>query len=175
MITKTAIINAALRLAEKKDIDRITVTDVVKECHITRQTFYYHFQDMFAVLEYGMDWEIREVVEKNKNCSSIEEVLYNYYDSFVVNNKLIISKLLVSRYSRQVLEMLVASLKSYFLQVVEKGRQPIEMRYKDVDFFLDYHVWAIAGLFFQWSENKDSQVEDGIRQITKILKGELHI
>jgi AcrR family transcriptional regulator len=35
----------------KKPIDKITVRDVVDECGINRNTFYYYFQDIYAVLE----------------------------------------------------------------------------------------------------------------------------
>ena len=49
--TKKAIMEAFLRLIGKKALDKITVRDIVDECGINRNTFYYHFQDMYAVLE----------------------------------------------------------------------------------------------------------------------------
>lgn len=49
--TKKAIMEAFLRLVGKKTLDKITVRDIVDECGINRNTFYYHFQDMYAVLE----------------------------------------------------------------------------------------------------------------------------
>ena len=49
--TKKAIIESFLHLASKKPLEKITVRDVVDDCGINRNTFYYHFQDIFAVLE----------------------------------------------------------------------------------------------------------------------------
>jgi AcrR family transcriptional regulator len=49
--TKEAITGAFLRLIGKKSLEKITVRDIVDECGINRNTFYYHFQDMYAVLE----------------------------------------------------------------------------------------------------------------------------
>lgn len=49
--TKKAIVESFLRLVGKKPIDKITVRDVVDECGINRNTFYYYFQDIYAVLE----------------------------------------------------------------------------------------------------------------------------
>ena len=49
--TKKAILESFLRLAEKKPIDKITVRDIVDDCGVNRNTFYYHFQDIYAVLE----------------------------------------------------------------------------------------------------------------------------
>ena len=49
--TKQAITDSFLHLAAKKPLEKITVRDVVDDCGINRNTFYYHFQDIFAVLE----------------------------------------------------------------------------------------------------------------------------
>lgn len=49
--TKQAIIEAFIKLASKKPLEKITVRNIVDTCGINRNTFYYHFQDIFAVLE----------------------------------------------------------------------------------------------------------------------------
>ena len=49
--TKKAIVESFLYLAGKKPLDKITVRDVVDDCGINRNTFYYYFQDIYAVLE----------------------------------------------------------------------------------------------------------------------------
>ena len=43
---KELIAAAAGRLLLRRDGKKLTVTDIVNECHITRQTFYYHFEDI---------------------------------------------------------------------------------------------------------------------------------
>ena len=50
-LTKKAIIQSFMHLASKKPLEKITVRDVVDHCGINRNTFYYHFQDIYAVLE----------------------------------------------------------------------------------------------------------------------------
>ena len=50
-LTKKAIIGSFMHLAAKKPLEKITVRDVVDHCGINRNTFYYHFQDIYAVLE----------------------------------------------------------------------------------------------------------------------------
>ncbi len=49
--TKKAIVESFLRIIGKKPLDKITVRDVVDDCGINRNTFYYYFQDIYAVLE----------------------------------------------------------------------------------------------------------------------------
>ena len=50
-LTKKAIIASFMHLASKKPLEKITVRDIVDDCGINRNTFYYHFQDIYAVLE----------------------------------------------------------------------------------------------------------------------------
>ncbi len=57
--TKKAIIASFLHLAGKKPLDKITVRNIVDDCGINRNTFYYYFQDIYAVLEGLCDDVIR--------------------------------------------------------------------------------------------------------------------
>ena len=52
---KSMIADTFSQMLEKEDIDKITVTKLIGECHISRQTFYYHFRDIMDVL----DWTFR--------------------------------------------------------------------------------------------------------------------
>ena len=51
---KETIADAFIALARKKSIDKITVKDLVDYCDISRQSFYYHFQDILEVIEWNM-------------------------------------------------------------------------------------------------------------------------
>ena len=59
--TKDDIVSAFLSLIEREDFDRITVTDLVEMCDISRQTFYYHFDDIDQMLRYAFDAETKRI------------------------------------------------------------------------------------------------------------------
>ena len=40
------------KLAQRGNIDKITVKALIEECHISRQTFYYHFQDKYELINW---------------------------------------------------------------------------------------------------------------------------
>ena len=50
--TKEALGNALKKMLSVKPIDKITVKDLVEECGVNRQTFYYHFDDVYDLLEW---------------------------------------------------------------------------------------------------------------------------
>ena len=49
--TQQIIQTAFIRLLNQKPLDRITVKDIVSECNVSRNTFYYYYQDIYALLE----------------------------------------------------------------------------------------------------------------------------
>lgn len=50
--TKETIIDAFWQLLEEKPFNKITVQNIVERCHLNRNTFYYHFQDIPNLAEY---------------------------------------------------------------------------------------------------------------------------
>lgn len=66
--TKSQIMAALGQLLQTKRLDDITVTELVEWCNISRQAFYYHFSDLYGVVDYG----IHQLMEELK-ASSPEE------------------------------------------------------------------------------------------------------
>lgn len=58
---KQTIAQAAKTLLMDKNIKKLTVKDIVEECHITRQAFYYHFEDIPALFR----WMLERNIEQN--------------------------------------------------------------------------------------------------------------
>ena len=52
--TKQDILDTLLILLRDKTISDITVKDLTERCGISRQAFYYHFQDLYAVVDWGL-------------------------------------------------------------------------------------------------------------------------
>ena len=51
MTAKETIKAAFIRLLEERPLREITVKDIVEDCGVNRNTFYYHFRDILALLE----------------------------------------------------------------------------------------------------------------------------
>lgn len=49
--TKLAITECFIQLSKEMPIEKITVTKITERCGINRNTFYYYYQDVFALLE----------------------------------------------------------------------------------------------------------------------------
>ena len=49
--TKKKLASALKQAMKKKPFGKITVSELIKTCGINRNTFYYHFEDIYALLK----------------------------------------------------------------------------------------------------------------------------
>ena len=61
--TKHAIVATFWQLLEEKTYNKITVQDIVDRCHVNRNTFYYHFQDIPSLAEWSVEIWADEVIK----------------------------------------------------------------------------------------------------------------
>lgn len=59
--TKNEIVTALTGLLQSKRLDDITVTELVERCGISRQAFYYHFSDLYGVVDYAVQHLLEEL------------------------------------------------------------------------------------------------------------------
>jgi AcrR family transcriptional regulator len=65
--TKKAIMETFLSLLDEKELDKITVKEITTKCHINRNTFYYHFIDIYDLLNQILKLESSKVIESCNN------------------------------------------------------------------------------------------------------------
>ena len=51
--TKLALEASLKKLLLKKPVDKITINDLTEDCGISRMAFYYHFKDIYDLIECG--------------------------------------------------------------------------------------------------------------------------
>ena len=61
--TKTIIVQAARELMRQRNLDAITVEMIASACHISRNTFYYHFEDKYHMLRWMFQQEMQPALD----------------------------------------------------------------------------------------------------------------
>ena len=61
---------ALKRLIKEQPFAKITVQDIVKECNINRNTFYYHFENNYDLLSYTYSREVQNIVDSFHNANA---------------------------------------------------------------------------------------------------------
>ena len=84
--TKQAIRKAFLELLNERSLSKITVRDITDRCGINRNTFYYHYQDMPALLEEICSIQVERIVADHPSISSFADCL-DVIIKFALENK----------------------------------------------------------------------------------------
>lgn len=76
--TKRKIADCVKQLMRKKEIRKITIQDIMDETHMSRQSFYYHFKDIYDVLEWVIEYDFTGRIAYQEN-ESVEEWVLNQF------------------------------------------------------------------------------------------------
>lgn len=88
--TKKTLAESLKKAMRTKPLSKITVSEIIKDCGVNRKTFYYHFEDIYALLKWMLEQEAIEVVKNFDLLVNPEEALAFVID-YVDANKHIIN------------------------------------------------------------------------------------
>lgn len=71
--TKRKMAESLKKFMAKKPFDKITVRDILEDCDISRQTFYYHFEDMYDLLTWLFETELISLLQESENVLTWDE------------------------------------------------------------------------------------------------------
>jgi len=144
--TKEHIYNCFLKLLETRKYDDLNINDIVDLAEVSRQTFYYHYDNMFDLFEYAIDRERKSRIE----AYSHESLLDNLGEDIVTlgNLKPLVNAVYRSR-SGPKLEMYIFN--NAYRQAVEFFRShENSIGGENVDFVSRFLAHAYAGMVSDW-------------------------
>lgn len=86
--TKKMLANTLISLMKKKPLSKISISEIVKECQINRKTFYYHFEDIYGLLEWHLEQEINSIINPSITLDQIDTAIHISTDYMEKNSYL---------------------------------------------------------------------------------------
>lgn len=169
--TKEALGNALKKMLSVKPIDKITVKDLVEECGVNRQTFYYHFDDVYDLLEWVFEEDANRVLPQEIFYDEWREnviMFFHYlYDnkSFVLNIFNSQNRSYLLRYFKRRLHYCIHG----FAVIVADG---MNIEWSDLEFVCEFYANGVVGLISQWLDmNMEMPPEVTEERFIKMLDG----
>lgn len=147
--TKNEIVGALRELLQAKRLDDITVTELVERCGISRQAFYYHFSDLYSVVDYAIQQLLDElgVAGPEDWRSSLEQVL-----TLLRGNRTLVLNV-YRAYERSYVEH---DLRRWARPLVEARVRMAAQRYSvtedQIGFMTDLLTQSLASIVLSWAE-----------------------
>ncbi len=160
-LTCRALAAAAVSLLEERPLDKITVKDITDRCGLTRNTFYYHFQDIYALLGYIFKEEADTVLEKYSVREDWKGVFLDILTYLKKEKKMVEHVYNSSR--QEELELYVQQVVgAYALQFIEIETAGQEVSRHVKETVADFYRNAFVGATFQW-------VRDGMKITPSVM------
>ena len=146
---KAAICRSASELLTKKRTKKLTVKDIVEECGITRQTFYYHFQDIPSLLEEIIVEMTAKVIETLPEESTFEEKVTAALEEIDSNKRMIYH--IYGSSNREFYEKQLMKICDYVTRTYIRSRDYSEkVASKDLEFVISYLKCELFGQLIDW-------------------------
>lgn len=169
--TQKAIKESFLKLLNEKPLSRISVRDIVEDCGINRNSFYYHFRDIPTLLEEIIVEEMNGIIEKYPTVTSLDEC-FDAAFSFAVEHKKAAAHIFNS-VSRDVFERELMKLCTYAITAyVDTAFAQQQIRPEDRRIFIHFIKCECFGLMIDWlgSNMEDAAIVD-LHRLTELCRG----
>lgn len=165
---KEVIAEAVRTLLMDKKVKKLTVKDIVEECHITRQSFYYHFEDIPHLLL----WIMQQGVERMKieaRKQEGEEGALKCFFLLAINVKPYIESTMESNYGEELARLFKQQMDQMFDEIAEnkglhQSADPAELK-----LLMRYHCHAIMGIISEWTEEDTRNLDQIVHEVYQIL------
>lgn len=171
--TKKAIVDSFLKLLSEKPLDKITVKDIVEDCGVSRNSFYYYYQDIFALMDDMFSSETEKALQLEQNFSSWQDALIGALQ-FALQNKRVIANVCHSGSRDHVERYLYSVTEKVLKECVDFLSKDLHTSEWDRQFIAHFYMYALVGLFLEWVDNglKD-EPEAVIRRMGTLLDGNM--
>ena len=169
---KGMIADTFMQLSREKNVDKITVKDLVERCGISRQTFYYHFQDILEVIEWSAEQAFQKLLERSMETDDAEAVFQDFITASDEASAML-RKLLNSQKREQVERLMVRSVRAYLQELIRRKGPIADIPYEDAEAALSFCTYGIVGLLLEYCEKKDVDRERLARQMYRLLTGRM--
>lgn len=171
--TKRALEASLKNLLLQKPLDKITINDIAEDCGISRMTFYYHFRDIYDLVEWTCVEDATRALKGKKTYDTWEEGLLSIFQAvrdnkpFIMNVYHVVSRERIEQY-------LYPLIHGLLMGVVEEKSADMVVNEDDKQFIASFYEYAFVGVMLEWIRNK--MKEDPaviVERTSRLLKGNI--
>ena len=164
-VTKRALERSLKNLLLKKPLTKITINDIAEDCGINRMTFYYHFKDIYDLVEWSCLEDARKALEEKKTYETWQQGFIQLFEA-VRENKPFIMNVYRCVHREQVEKYLKPLVDNLLLGVINEKAAGMAVRDEDKSFIAQVYSYVFVGLMLDW-------IRDDMREAPEALVGRL--
>lgn len=163
--TKNLIRDVFIEMLNEKPLAKVTVTDIAKKCDINRNTFYYHYQDIYEILSEIFQKELKKVIEEYNDTLSWEES-FLLAAEFALENKKAVYHIYNSIRREELEDYIYQVSGNIMTRYVHKKSEEIPASKGDKKLIATFYQSALTEMVLRWIQ--DGMEEDPYKIIKRI-------
>lgn len=170
--TKKALAASLKKLLKKKPLDKVTVIDIAEDCGVNRQTFYYHFKDIYDLIEWIYLSEALQALDGNKTYDTWRDGFLHIFKYVLDNREFVLST--YHSVSREYLERyLYNEVYNLLIGVVEEKADGMNVRDEDKKFIADFYKFAFVGIVLEWiGQGMKAEPKSIVEKVNTLIYGD---
>ena len=171
--TKKKIREEFIKILNERPLNKITVKDIASACEINRNTFYYYYTDVYALLSELFQTELQTVTDEYNETFSWEES-FIVATKFALENKIAINHVYNS-IQREELEDYIYNVSGHVMnRYVEKLSDGISASSGDKKLISSFYQCALTEMVLRWIASGMKEDPDTIvRRIGQLFDGHI--
>ncbi|MDD6810459.1 MAG: TetR/AcrR family transcriptional regulator [Lachnospiraceae bacterium] len=147
--TKSALEASLKKLLLQKPIDKITINDLASDCGISRMAFYYHFKDIYDLVEWSCVEDGKKALQDKKTYDTWQEGMNQVFEAVLENKPFILN--VYRSVSREKIESYLYKLTYQLIaDVVEEKCEGIDLADEDKSFIAEFYKYGFVGIMLDW-------------------------
>ena len=172
-ITKRALEASLKNLLAKRPLDKITVTDITEDCGINRMTFYYHFKDIYDLVEWACIEDATRALAGKKTAGTWQQGFLRIFEE-VRANKVFIMNVYRCVSREQVERYLTPLTDDLLMGVVNEYAVGMTVREEDKAFIARVYTYSFVGVLLDWvRDGMKVEPETIVDRLALVLQGDI--
>lgn len=147
--TKKALAEALKQLLTRKPINKITINDITEQCGISRMTFYYHFKDIYDLVEWTLEEATQQIIGENRYADNWQQGFLDLLKEVKDNQKLYMN--VYRSMDREAIERyLLKKVEPLLMPVVEKEAAGMGISPEGKRVVAIFYTYAFIGVVLDW-------------------------
>ena len=167
--TKASLEESLKRLLLKKPLDKITITDITTDCGISRMAFYYHFKDIYDLVEWSCVEDGTKALQGKKTYDSWTEGLTQIFEAVLENKPFIMN--VYRNVDRERMERYLYHLTyDLIVGVVQEKSKDLDISGEDKKFIANFYKYGFVGIMLEWiQEGMKEDIEELVNKMSLTL------
>lgn len=172
-MTKHALEASLKKLLLQKSLDKITINDLTEDCGISRMAFYYHFKDIYDLIEWACMEDAFRALQGKKTYDSWQEGLSQIFDA-VLENKPFIMNVYHSVSREQIENYLFQLTRDLLMGVVEEKSVGKKITQEEKIFIAEFYKYGFVGVMLDWiKQGMKADYHEIVEKMSTALNGNI--